>query len=394
MSKFKKISSFEYDEQKDIFTILVNLFFLDIKYKNEYEKYLDNLISFGDVKKEDCFNLFKQQDNIKKHYEMIVLNDISFQGKDYLNFILKDIYKTTKSKIMKKEIKHILSKTIKKDDKKAFIDKVKIKIAKTLAFSTNDGDYGIKLLSKGKTNTIHIFINGFTNDIQKDSFDGWIRHTKNILNQQDSFYGYHWACGKDPSKEVLKIPNISDLKNPSKYLSFIRGFNPYVILGILSVQTLSEWKNAYYNSKKCSEGLAKFIIEQYNNNPNTKFNIYGHSLGVNLIHHSLNQLGDSDIKIQNVFLFAGASANKDMLWAKSLNYINNLHNFYSHNDLVLKYLFQTIEMGDKPIGLDKIEPEDIGDNSNNSYIYNYNVSSIVDGHTKFISNLEKMLNRL
>lgn len=436
---FRIISDVDYLQQRDIFAILVNMFSIDKEYEQENEELLDYLLGLSKIKKDDTVQLMNQQDDIKVYYESILLREMSITSQKYLNLVLQYIYQTTKSGKYKskindiiydlkyhRDVKLLISENVRENiniferkfknqdissyekvevdskyfivkelksqsllltkKKKTFLDKSKKIIADVLAISSNDGEYGIKTLKKGKTNTLHIFVNGFTNDTKKNNFGNWMKNTKDILNQNDTFLGYDWPSGKDPSSEVLKIPNIDDLKNPIKYLAFLRGINPAVIVSTLSIQIINEWKRAKINSEEYSDELSSFIQSEYKKNPDIVVNLYGHSLGANLIHNTLENLFQKNIKINNVYLLGGASLNDESLWTHSLAIVNNLYNFYSHNDLVLKVLYQSIEFGDIPIGLTEIKVHNLAE-FKVGRLYNYNVTSIVTRHQEYINNL-------
>jgi len=389
LKTYKSFVELNSSEQKDIFTILLNLFSLDEQYEKEYQELFEMFLSVSKVKLD---RLVKQDKNIKSYYENIILDELSIEAKENLLSILDEISQTTQSDIYKEkitDIKTTLYGKLTHNKPKSLFEEIGCFITKTLAFSDEDGDYGIKILKKGSTNTIHIFVNGFTNDNENDhNFIVWLKYSKNSLNQNDTFLGYNWASGKDLLSHITGLLDFETIiKKPINVLKYARGFNPAVIFGITTTQIIFEWKQARDNSKQYSKGLADFIKQKYKENSKVKINLYGHSLGANLIYYALKSLEDERNPIINVYLFGGASSCDKKRWILPSKVARNIYNFYSDNDLILRYLYQTIELGDEPIGLNKID-------SYLENIYNYNISDIVDGHTKYIENFEDIWDRV
>jgi hypothetical protein len=270
---------------------------------------------------------------------------------------------------------------------------IKNKIFKKLAFSSNDGDYGIKTISEGNSDTIHIFINGFTNDSKADTFSIWKDKVSLVSNKNDTFLGYAWASGKDPTSEIMKSPKLNDFMDPTKYLPFIKGFNPAVMGSVFAVQVLSEWKQAKIHSQEYSSGLTEFIKNQYDANKNIQINLYGHSLGANLIYHTLENLYDKNVKMNNIYLFGGASSNNELNWTHVKKNCEQIYNFYSENDFILKYFYRATELGESPIGLENIKSS-CRIIQNDKEIKNYNVSDVINGHSEYLKKMNRVLSRL
>lgn len=419
------IRKYDYFDQRDILSLLTNLFSLDPRFDSENKKLFIRILSYSRIELNDT-NLILQQDvKIRNNYELIVLDTMSISSRKYANFILEYIFQTTKSSIYKnkitsliesfnysdeikediaREVNLYLKSSLHKEDqnfineltnnslipikqKYSTIEKMKQKVVSILAFSSNDGDYGIKVLSEGYSNIIHIFINGFTNDSPQNNFNKWLENTKGILDKNDTFLGFDWPSGKDPSTEIF---NIGNLKNPTKFASVLKGVNIPYILSSLSIQTVSEWKNAHYNSKSWSKNLADELDAI--NADGIKINLYGHSLGANVIHHVFSHISN-DVQINNIFLFGGAAKGDEVRWSNILTKVSNIYNFYSQNDLVLKILYQGIEFGDNPIGLNKIE---VMQKNNLKYgkLYNYDVSYNINGHSSYVSSFNSIYYRI
>jgi hypothetical protein len=121
-------------------------------------------------------------------------------------------------------------------------------------------------------------------------------------------------------------------------------------------------------------------------NPKLKINLYGHSLGANLVNHTLQYLHKIELKVNDVYLFGGASELNKEVWTDILVTTNNIYNYYSDNDSILKWLYRSMEWS-SPIGLNPIlcnKKNNIGN------IYNYDVSEIIDGHTEYTSNFSEL----
>lgn len=400
---FKLLKTIEKEEQRDILAILKNL---SIEVQG-YQDFFNYQLKLTPLNEEDTTQLLKQSDEIKDNYETIILDDISIQGEKYLIFLLEyikecfsikdDIERVDKliSKLQyDKKIKEEISKYVKVD--RVSIDEIKIrdmeklllsnqlkhkdnndfinKIHEKFAFSPSDGEYGVKYLKGNNENIIHIFVNGFTNDSEEENYKDWIKESIDIIDENDTLYGYDWASGKKPVEHITKfIP----------YLVRAKG-NPYLTIGTLLYKVRAEWKQARNHSELYSLELANFIEKQLVNNPMITINLYGHSLGANLLHYTLRDLYEKELKINDVFLFGGASEVNEEAWTEVLCSANNIYNYYSKNDQILTYLFQSMELA-SPIGLNSIKY-----NQKNKLtlanLYNYDVSDDINGHTKYIEN--------
>jgi len=419
---FKIILDIEIKEHKNIVAIIANILYLDSHSQYEFKGMFKDLLELIQLKENELTHFLFQEE--------ILLKDISIQGQKYLNLLLEYIRQTTKSDIykdkvtdliisliydysVKKNISNFVAHKIKKDanlfsmndsesleikkellsnsfksiiEGKCLFDDVADLIFETFAFSSSDGDYGIQCLSKGVSDTIHIFVNGLTND-NKNSYDKWKEQSKSIIKNNDTLYGFYWASGKDIISHITEFPNFTDIKKSVKLLTFVRGVNLPLLVGSLVVQILSEWKYAKKNSIKYSQNLADFIKKQINHNPKLKINLYGHSLGANLIKHSVESLVDTKITIENLFFFGGASIIDENSCSNLQQSAKNIYNFYSNNDMILEFLYKGIEYKE-PIGLKKIQSK--GKNSNS--LYNLNVTNKINGHTEYIENFNYLYN--
>jgi hypothetical protein len=413
---------FSQKEQKDLLAVIANNLEDDV-----HKTFFNSLLSSSNTKESLITYLIAQDEDIRDYCEEYIIKKFSIEAQKYLCAIFEYlsqisinkksrtkikqkidmldfhmdiksdigtyINKLIKGKLSQKELlefeKIISNKSSIKISEKNIFDNIKDSCLDFLSFSNSNGEYGILELKKSIENpkTIHIFINGFTNDNKYDKgFNKWIEH--NIFSKRyDSLYGFHWPSGQDIKGHV---ENINILDKQSKLVNEVKKFatflkpSPLVIPGI-AIQSVAEWKNAKNNSEKYSLELIDFIKNEKNNNSNIKINLYGHSLGVNLIHHTLNRLTCDKFNVNDIYLFGGASKNCKDSWNTSLYACDNIYNFYSKNDDVLSYLFKFIEIGDEPIGLTPIIKKNI--NENNGNLYNYDVSTEVKNHSSYTENL-------
>lgn len=420
--KLFKTLQFTQKEQKDLLAVIANNLEDDV-----HKTFFNSLLSFSNIKESSVTYLIAQDEDIRDYCEEYIIKNLSIEAKKYLCTIFEYLslisnnkkYKTRikqkinildfhidiksdietyinkliKGKLSQKELlefeKIISNKSSIKISEKNIFDNIKDSCLDFLSFSSSNGEYGISELKKSieKPKTIHIFINGFTNDNKYDKgFNKWIEH--NIFSKKyDSLYGFHWPSGQDIKGHVENV-NIFDKQ--SKLVNEVKKFATFlkpspVGISAIAIQSVAEWKNAKNNSEKYSLELIDFIKNEKNNNPNIKINLYGHSLGANLIHHTLNRLTYDKLHVNDIYLFGGASKNCKDSWNTSLHACDNIYNFYSKNDDVLSYLFKFIEIGDEPIGLTPIIKKNI--NENNGNLYNYDVSAEVKSHSSYTENL-------
>lgn len=402
-SVIKVFKTFKRNEQKDILAILENL--LANKSK---QKVLEDLYSLTKLEKTNTQFLQLQKQKIKPYYQSIIIEDLSATSQKFLYFILEilNIENAIQEELFisqcsKDKIKYYVSKD-KKDDLSDFdlsnlkkemlfpgfksLDKQKStltimsqKVYKFFSESQEDGDYGIKILKKNKkTNNIHIFVNGFTNDKKGNNFRKWLEESEELAFKDSCLYGFDWPSGKMNSFLTIVTKAVSS-KNIPEFL-----FN-------ISFSFLSEWKQARNNAEKYSSELGIFIKEEYEKNPNIKIHLYGHSLGSRLIYYALEDLSNTDIRIKEVFFFGGAVDIDEISATDLLRFIHNIYNFYSYNDDILKFMYQGAELSEKPIGLNYIKYKQVKVKIGN--LYNFNVSEFIEGHTKYIDNFSILYRR-
>ena len=425
---FKIILEIEAKEHRDILALVTNIISLDLPYKYELENEIIDILKIVKLKEDDVNSLIIQEEEIKYQYELILLDALSIKGKKYLNLVLEYIKQTTNSYIYKDKVESLMTQLvydcsikenissfvsykIKKDDTlvnlktvssveikikkeilsnsfksviidKGIFDSISESLFETLAFSSSDGNYGIEYLSQGTNDNLHIFVNGLTNDSKDNSYKTWVEQSKGIIDDNDTLCGFNWPSGKEIISHFTELPDFTDMKKSVKLLTFARGLNIPFLVSSLGLQIISEWKQAKQNSEKFAKNLVKFIEEKIVENPKIKINLYGHSLGANLIVNTIEELIDKKTVIENVYLFGGASTIDEYSCLNLQKSVKNIYNFYSKNDMILEILYKMIEFK-VPIGLIAINSKNI-QNLSLGKVSNFDVSESINGHTDYI----------
>ena len=126
---------------------------------------------------------------------------------------------------------------------------------------------------------INIFINGFGNDnLIKRDFKKWLEYKDFFCNED--MYLFNWPSGKDLGGHMDEFLSNKKLKIYKIIPNLINKKNSMITI---PVQILSEWKKSKKNSEIYSYKLFNFIKEEIEKNKDIKINLYGHSLGANLI---------------------------------------------------------------------------------------------------------------
>lgn len=261
---------------------------------------------------------------------------------------------------------------------------------------TDKSQYGLEQLnSANDSDIIHIFINGFMSDEKDDNLcQEWINSTKYIINENDMKYVYTWDSGMD----YTKLNNYNPFKKDDTLVSRVKNLshfvvarvNPIIGVGYVLTSLIAQWKIANKNTIKYGISLANEIKSLKIKNKDLTIKLYAHSLGANLVKNTLLELSKSDIKIQNVYLFGGASCSKDIEnWTIATNIVEQgVYNFFIKDDKILKKLYKIAEFKNSPIGLEPLF-------LNDSYkIFNHDVSYVVDGHMDYKNNLSTIFRNI
>lgn len=418
LTLFKEVLVNDSDLNIDLLAIIANnIYDKDSFHKDILYKYLEHL----NLKEDNIDYIKSQKFNIRTYSEEYFINKLSMNYKKYLYLILNYFLQTSSKKYAHSYLEKVLDKIEFQEELKDFFRKGIEKIISNkitykeleelkrnllykgsilipnvqnkkntfdsliekLAFSSGNNQYGIICENITKKRVINIFVNGFGNDnLIKRDFKKWINHKDFFCNED--IYFFNWASGKDFIGHLEELLSNKDFK---LYKFIPNLINKKISIAMIPIQILSEWKNSKKNSEIYSYELFNFIKEEIEKNKDVKINLYGHSLGTNLIKNILLKLSIYDIKINNVYLFAGATKNCHYEWESISNICSNIYNFYSYNDDILRFLYKTIEL-EEPIGLNEIQNISYSDK-----IINFDVTNIVNGHSAYFDNLPYILSK-
>ena len=418
LTLFKEVLVNDSDLNIDLLAIIANnIYDKDSFHKDILYKYLEHL----NLKEDNIDYIKSQKFNIRTYSEEYFINKLSMNYKKYLYLILNYFLQTSSKKYAHSYLEKVLDKIEFQEELKDFFRKGIEKIISNkitykeleelkrnllykgsilipnvqnkkntfdsliekLAFSSGNNQYGIICENITKKRVINIFVNGFGNDnLIKRDFKKWINHKDFFCNED--IYFFNWASGKDFIGHLEELLSNKDFK---LYKFIPNLINKKISIAMIPIQIVSEWKNSKKNSEIYSYELFNFIKEEIEKNKDVKINLYGHSLGTNLIKNILLKLSIYDIKINNDYLFAGATKNCHYEWESISNICSNIYNFYSYNDDILRFLYKPIEL-EEPIGLNEIQNISYSDK-----IINFDVTNIVNGHSAYFDNLPYILSK-
>jgi len=142
------------------------------------------------------------------------------------------------------------------------------------------------------------------------------------------------------------------------------------------------WHVARNKAELAGKELAKRIMSMP-----SPISLVGYSLGSRVIAYALEHLEKEECygKVFDVYFMGGAVSKKHKIFRSNKLeklVVNNTYTFYSKKDLVLTYLYQSAEFGDKPIGLMPIESQ---------RVINIDVTSTIDDHLQYPSKIYTLL---
>lgn len=162
------------------------------------------------------------------------------------------------------------------------------------------------------------------------------------------------------------------------------------MMGIASVAILARepWLQARNNTVDAGRWLTDYIQQN-----GGEYVLMGHSLGARVVYYCLDSLRASYHygAVQDAYLFGGAIDNKaceetqaDINWHGFDETVSGkIHNYYSDEDSILKYLFNLAEgFTEDPIGRCRIEHDNVK---------NYDVTENIMGHTEYKGKLSIIL---
>lgn len=217
--------------------------------------------------------------------------------------------------------------------------------------SNNRSEVGIEILQSVENNKLVVVIDGFLSEGGKKQFKDWMKSLQ--VNYPDSnIVGFKW-----------KSQNLKTIMNGG----------------------VATWYKAIQETLEASNLLSNYLMDKKEHNPDIKITLMGHSLGARVIFNTL--LLDTNTKVDSIFLLGGAVNNSAVNWSDVAHSVsNNIINFYSKNDSVLKNLYQP-SMLDIPIGLSEIEIIKTKE-LKELLIKNFDVTNKISGHTVYKENLK------
>ncbi len=222
--------------------------------------------------------------------------------------------------------------------------------------SNDRSEVGIEILQSVENNKLVVVIDGFLSEGGKKQFKDWMKSLQ--VNYPDSnIVGFKW-----------KSQNLKTIMNGG----------------------VATWYKAIQETLEASNLLSNYLMDKKEHNPDIKITLMGHSLGARVIFNTLYQLLDTNTKVDSIFLLGGAVNNSAVNWSDVAHSVsNNIINFYSKNDSVLKNLYQP-SMLDIPIGLSEIEIIKTKE-LKELLIKNFDVTNKISGHTVYKENLKELL---
>lgn len=233
----------------------------------------------------------------------------------------------------------------------------------------------------------------------KDNRKDWEESILEAFPDREWFH-LEWNSEKIPfADKALKtnMPSADvEINKPKARNKFIKGLIslttviagtivPVVAVGLNSKKILNNyWHIAVRNSKVTGECLAKVISSCQKK----EFILVGHSLGARVIFNCLNHLYENQLNsnIFEVHLLGGAVGSNSEKWSqKSLLVKNNIYNYFSNNDIVLKTSYRASMLSLSPIGLTKM---------NNKKAINKDSTHLIKGHSEYIKNFHFLKNNM
>jgi hypothetical protein len=239
-----------------------------------------------------------------------------------------------------------------------------------------------------------IFVNGFLSQKKTDATD-WLEATKALFPDNPaylitweassmSYFGKLAAAKTGPKAVEAAVRGLlsrqswrtRSVKHPLYWLSFVTA-----LLG-------NKWHGSMVKAQMTGLILADLIARTDHEDG---FILMGHSLGARVIHSLLSALSTTECKyIRDVYLLGGAvDGTKADTWGGLAGAVDgNIYNVYSKRDDVLSVLYKGANaFTSQPIGINEIR-------SAESNIYNFDASSIVEGHMKHKERFRDVLERI
>lgn len=271
---------------------------------------------------------------------------------------------------------------------KKILNSFKSNIVKDMFLSDSIDKFKITKHRDGNYPAI-ITISGWRSE-DKDNRKDWQDSILELYPDREWFH-LEWNSKRFPifdEKYETKLPNIFDsqeVKKP-KFLKLLKHliYRTNMIANTCDILINNYWHSAVRNSKDSGVFLAKVL----NACQKKEFILIGHSLGARVIYNCLKHIDENELN-SNVFevnLLGGAVSSNEKKWLTiSLLVKNNIYNYFSDNDLVLKSAYRISMLSILPIGLTKIE---------NKKVINKDSTRVIKGHSKYIENFHFLKNNM
>lgn len=229
----------------------------------------------------------------------------------------------------------------------------------------------------------------------KDNRKEWEESILKIYPDREWFH-LEWNSEKIPFLDKVPMTNMPstdiETKQPTINIKFIKrvfgvavgitstilpiGIIVPIVAKVTNYNSLlnNYWHTAVRNSKATGDCLAQVL----NGCKEKDFILVGHSLGARVIFNCLSYLNERGLysNIHEVHLLGGAVDSDSRKWSKkTLSVKNDIYNYYSDNDGVLKNAYRPSMLTRKPVGLYEIV---------NEKVINRNSTILIAGHTEYI----------
>jgi hypothetical protein len=249
-----------------------------------------------------------------------------------------------------------------------------------------DLDFHIEKVTGGTGPTV-IAINGFLTEGADIQMKPWL----NVLKQRfpdNPWYLLHWE-----SQNLKKIGSMATPVSSNGLKMAIKKAAERATKGaaaklspvghVLTMASLARnpWHVAWIRSAQTGAVLADIMART---DRRRRYILVGHSLGARVIAHVLQALGDrSPQLVKSAHLLGGAVDSENAEYWDNLSQAvtDEIHNYYSDRDFVLKYLY---DAGKFFFGTPAVGRVPIPSNAPN--IVNHDVSDVVGGHNMYKEN--------
>ncbi|MFH6970886.1 DUF726 domain-containing protein [Flavobacterium petrolei] len=232
----------------------------------------------------------------------------------------------------------------------------------------------------------------------KDNRKDWEKSILRLYPDREWFH-LEWNSNKLPIFDNGPKPNSPDMpKMPStdtetkkvdnKFIKRLLRITTVIVASVVPVAPVvsvvfnsnnllnNYWHRAVRNANETGNCLAKVL----NACEKKDFILVGHSLGARVIFNCLSYLNQNTLysNIIEIHLLGGAVGSNPKKWSKiSLLVKNNIYNYFSDNDSVLKNAYRISMLSTQPIGLGEIV---------NKKVININSTRLIKRHIDYIPN--------